>query len=91
MKTTNEIQKQLELKADKYLEEKAKQMFLIHEEIANYLGANGIKRIYYNNDTKEFTNPELMKLNYQKDLSKNYKDKIVTKYTKDLLSKMEIF
>tara|TARA_R100001440_G_scaffold48320_1_gene68187 strand:+ start:301 stop:618 length:318 start_codon:yes stop_codon:yes gene_type:complete len=105
MKTTNEIQKQLEKKADSYIEEKAKEMFLIHEEIANYLGANDIKRIYYINDFGDYsrdlvanrdkyfisTSPESMKLKYQKDLAKNYKDKIVTKYTKELLAKMEIF
>ena len=105
METTNEIEKQLKRKADKYLEQKAQEMFLIHEEIANYLGTNGINRIYYINDFGDYsrdlvanrgqyfisTSPESMKLKYQKDLEKNYKEKLVTKYTKELLEKVAIF
>lgn len=38
MKNTNEIEKQLQHKADAYIKQKAQEMFLIHEEIAHYLG-----------------------------------------------------
>jgi len=105
MKTTNEIDKQLQLKADAYIEQKAQEMFLIHEEIANYLGENGTNRIYYINDFSDYSkdlvanrgkyftssSPSSMELKYQKDLAKNYKEKLVAKYTKELLTKMEIF
>ena len=105
MKTTNEIQKQLEKKADRYIEEKAKEMFNIHKEIALYLGMSLPTHIDYITDFNDyskdlianrdkyftFSSPSSMELKYQRDLEKNYKDKIVTKYTKDLLSKMEIF
>jgi len=105
MKTTNEIENQLRRKADKYLEQKAQEMFLIHEEIANYLSTNDINRIYYITDFGDYskdlvanrgkyfisTSPESMKLKYHKDLEKNYKEKLVAKFTKELLTKMEIF
>tara|TARA_R100001440_G_scaffold46937_1_gene66690 strand:- start:688 stop:1005 length:318 start_codon:yes stop_codon:yes gene_type:complete len=105
MKTTNEIDKQLQLKADAYIEQKAQEMFLIHEEISNYLGENGTNRIYYINDFSDYSkdlvanrgkyftssSPSSMELKYQKDLAKNYKEKLVAKYTKELLTKMEIF
>jgi len=105
MKTTNEIQKQLELKADAYIEQKAQEMYLIHEEISNYLGANGINHIYYINNYNEYksgyiadrelhfssASPESIKGKYKSELNKNYKEFIVKKYTKELLTKMEIF
>ena len=40
MKDTNEIEKQLKRKADVYIEQKAKEMFEIHKEIAQYLGTS---------------------------------------------------
>lgn len=105
MKTTNEIQKQLEKKADRYIEEKAKEMFNIHKEIALYLGISLPNYINYITDFSDYSkdlianrdkyftsnSPSSMELKYQKDLEKNYKEKIVTKYTKELLAKMEIF
>jgi len=105
MKTTNEIQKQLEKKADRYIEEKAKEMFEIHREIARFLGSSLPTHIDYITDFNDyckdlvanrdkyftFSSPSSMELKYQKDLEKNYKGKIVTKFTKELLAKMEIF
>ena len=40
MKDTNEIEKQLKRKADAYIEQKSKEMFEIHREIAQYLGTS---------------------------------------------------
>jgi hypothetical protein len=40
MKDTNEIEKQLQHKADKYIKQKAEEMFEIHREIAMYLGGS---------------------------------------------------
>ena len=105
MKNTNEIEKQLQNKADKYIKRKAEEMFQIHREIALYLGdkvPNYIDYITdfgaYSNDLmanrgKYFTSssPSSMKLKYEKDLEKNYKEKIVVKYTRELISKLEIF
>ena len=38
MKDTNEIEKQLERKADAYIEQKANEMYAIHKEITDFTG-----------------------------------------------------
>ena len=105
MKDTNEIEKQLQHKADKYIEQKAKEMFQIHREIAQYLGTSLPTYIDYITDYSDYSrdlmanrdnyftssSPTAMKLKYQQDLAKNYKDKLVAKYTSELISKLEIF
>ena len=88
MKNTNEIEKQLQQKADKYIEQKAKEMFEIHREIAEYLGGKLPNYIDYINDFSEYSkdiqanrskyfvssSASAMQLKYQKDLAKNYKE-----------------
>ena len=105
MKNTNEIEKQLQHKADKYIEQKAKEMFEIHREIAMYLGGSLPSYIDYITDFSDYSkditanrgkyftcsSPSSMEFKFQKDLEKNYKEKIVTKYTKELLTKLDIF
>ena len=105
MKDTNEIEKQLQNKADKYIEQKAKEMFEIHREIAQYLGGRLPNYIDYITDYSDYSNdlmanrgnyftsssPSAMQLKYRQDLAKNYKDKLVAKYTRELISKLEIF
>ena len=105
MKNTNEIEKQLQRKADKYIEQKAKEMFEIHREIAQYLGGRLPSYIDYITDFSNYSkdlvanrgkyftssSPSSMKLKYQIDLKTNYKDKIVAKYTRELIAKLEIF
>ena len=105
MKTTNEIEKQLQHKADKYLQQKAEEMFEIHKEIAQYLGTDLPSYIDYISDFNKFSNgyaadrklyyesssPASMKNKFKYELSKNYKEKIVAKYTKELIAKLEIF
>ena len=105
MKDTNEIEKQLQRKADKYIEEKAKEMFEIHREIAQYLGGSLPTYIDYITDFSNYSkdimanrgnyftssSPSSMELKFQKDLEKNYKEKIVAKYTRELIAKLEIF
>ena len=105
MKNTNEIEKQLQQKADKYIVQKAEEMFKIHEEIAEYLGKSLPTYIDYITDFNKFSNgysadkpkyfesssPAAMKNKFKYELSKNYKDKIVAKYTKELLDKIAIF
>ena len=105
MKNTNEIEKQLQRKADKYIEEKAKEMFEIHREIARYLGTSLPTYIDYITDFSDYSkdivanrgnyftssSPSSMELKYQKDLEKNYKHKLVSKYTTELLTKLDIF
>ncbi len=105
MKDTNEIEKQLQHKADKYIEEKAKEMFEIHREIAMYLGGKLPNYIDYITDYGNYSNdlvanrgkyftsssPSAMQLKYRQDLAKNYKDKLVAKYTRELIMKLDIF
>ncbi len=105
MKNTNEIEKQLQQKADKYIAQKAEEMFKIHEEIAEYLGKSLPTYIDYISDFNKFSNgyatdrpkyfesssPAAMKNKFQYELRQNYKEKIVAKYTKELIAKLEIF
>jgi hypothetical protein len=105
MKDTNEIEKQLQCKADKYIEQKAKEMFEIHKEIAQYLGTSLPSYIdyisnYYNYkqaiqaDKDNFfdsSSPSETQYKYERELSKNYKQRLVAKYTKELIMKLDIF
>jgi len=105
MKDTNEIEKQLQHKADKYIEQKAKEMFEIHKEIAMYLGTSLPTYIDYITDFSDYSkditanrgnyftssSPSAMQLKYRQDLAKNYKHKLVAKYTKELIMKLDIF
>ena len=105
MKNTNEIEKQLQHKADKYIARKAEEMFQIHREIAQYLGTDLPSYIDYITDYDKFGNghvadrpkyfssssPSSMKNKFQHELRENYKQRIVAKYTKELITKLEIF
>ena len=105
MKNTNEIEKQLQHKADKYIKEKAEEMFQIHREIALYLGTSLPSYIDYITDYNKFGNghvadrpkywhsssPSSMKSKFEYELRENYKEKIVAKYTRELIAKLEIF
>ena len=105
MKNTNEIEKQLQNKADKYIKQKAEEMFEIHRQIANYLGTNLPSYIDYITDFNKFSSghvsdrpkyfssssPSSMKSKFEYELRENYKEKIVAKYTKELIAKLEIF
>ena len=105
MKNTNEIEKQLQQKADKYIAQKAEEMFAIHNEIADYLGTDLPSYIDYISDYNKFgsghvadrpkyfesSSPSSMKNKFRYELSKNYKERLVAKYTKELIAKLEIF
>ena len=105
MKNTNEIEKQLQHKADKYIEQKAKEMFEIHREIALYLGKTLPTYIDYITDFNDYSkdltanrgnyftsnSPSAIQSKFEHELRKNYKEKIVAKYTRELISKLEIF
>ena len=105
MKNTNEIEKQLQHKADKYIEQKAKEMFNIHKEIALYLGTSLPTYIDYITDFNDYSkdltanrgnyftsnSPSAIQNKFEHELRKNYKEKIVAKYTRELISKLEIF
>ena len=104
MKTTNEIDKQLQHKADKYIARKAEEMFQIHREIAQYLGKDLPNYIDYITDYNKFGNghvadrpkyfssssPANIKNKFKHELSENYKKKIVAKYTKELITKLDL-
>jgi len=105
MKDTNEIEKQLQYKADKYIEQKAKEMFEIHREIAQYLGGKLPNYIDYITDYSDYSkdlvvnrgkyftssSPSAMEAKFERDLAKNYKEKLVAKYTRELIMKLDIF
>ena len=105
MKNTNEIEKQLQRKADVYLKQKAEEMFAIHKEIAQYLGGKLPNYIDYITDFNDYSkdlvanrgnyfasnSPSAMQNKFEYELSKNYKEKIVAKYTRELIAKLEIF
>ena len=105
MKNTNEIEKQLQQKADKYIVQKAEEMFQIHRDIADYLGKDLPSYIDYITDYNKFgsghvadrpkyfdsSSPSSMKNKFEYELRENYKEKIVAKYTRELIAKLEIF
>ena len=105
MKDTNEIEKQLQQKADKYIEQKAKEMFEIHKEIAQYLGTTLPSYIDYISNYYEYkqamqadkdnffesSSPPETRYKFEKELAKNYKKRLVAKYTKELIAKLDIF
>ena len=105
MKNTNEIEKQLQHKADKYIEQKAKEMFNIHKEIAQYLGTTLPSYIDYISNYYEYkqamqadkdnffesSSPPETQYKFEKELAKNYKKRLVAKYTKELIAKLDIF
>jgi hypothetical protein len=105
MKDTNEIEKQLKLKADKYIEQKAGEMFEIHKEIAMYLGGSLPSFIDYithirqydearpedKSDHTAYCSPSDMKKKFKLELESNYKNRLVAKYTRELITKLDIF
>jgi hypothetical protein len=105
MKNTNEIEKQLKRKADAYIEQKAQEMFLIHEEIAQFLGTDVPSFIDYithirqydearpedKSDHTAYCSPSFMKKKFKLELESNYKNRLVAKYTKELIAKLDIF
>ena len=56
MKDTNEIEKQLQHKADKYIKQKAEEMFEIHRKIDTYIGSGFPSYINYITDFSEYSN-----------------------------------
>ena len=104
MKTTNEIEKQLERKADAYLEQKAKEMIAIRKQIEQMLDISP-SFIDYITDYNEYCEAEKVdKRNYVSyhrpsviqnklinELAENYKERLVKKYTTELLTKLDIF
>ena len=105
MKNTNEIEKQLQQKADKYIAQKAEEMFAIHNEIADYLGTDLPSYIDYISDYNKFgsghvadrpkyfssSSPSSMKNKFEYELRENYRQRLVAKYTKELIDKIAIF
>ena len=104
MKTTNEIEKQLERKADAYLEQKANEIVAIRKEIEQMLDIDP-SFIDYIKDYNEYcrvekvdkTNyvsyhsPSVTKNKLKDELAINFKERLVKKYTTELLTKLDIF
>jgi hypothetical protein len=104
MKDTNEIEKQLKRKADAYIEKKANEMYAIHQEISDFVGTstNFIDYIthynqYKNAEPEDKSNHTTyaqhgdIKKKYELELAMNYKKRLVAKYTKELITKLDIF
>ena len=104
MKDTNEIEKQLKRKADAYIGQKANEMYAIHQEIADFVGTSTsfIDYITHFNsydsaapenksDHVAYCDEHKTKKKYRLELELNYKKKLVAKYTKELLTKLDIF
>jgi len=104
MKTTNEIEKQLKRKADAYIEQKANEIFAIHQQVADFVGANTNFIDYithltmYNEASPEeksrhvaYADSTNTKKKYRLELEMNYKERLVKKYTKELIDKLNIF
>ena len=104
MKNTNEIEKQLQHKADKYLQQKAKEMQSILQELKEFAGVRAMFFDYIA-DYKEFKHTDTPKADdacrftdfgnmedkFYKELKLNFKTALVAKYTKELITKLEIF
>ena len=104
MKDTNEIEKQLQRKADKYLEEKAQEMDNIIKEVKEFTGVTSSFFDYISDYSKyretdtpkaddacRFTDLKCMKDKFHRELKLNYKNALVAKYTKELINKLEMF
>ncbi len=104
MKTTNEIEKQLKRKADAYIAQKANEMYAIHQEIADFTNTSPSFIDYithfnsYDSAAPEnksnhvaYCDEHKTKKKYRLELEMNYKQKLVAKYTKELLTKLDIF
>ena len=104
MKNTNEIEKQLQNKADKYLEQKAQEMHNILQEIKEFTGVRSMFFDYITDLSKnrrkstpkaedycKFADFGHMKDKFHKELKLNFKSALVAKYTKELITKLDIF
>ena len=105
MKDTNEIEKLLKRKADAYIEQKAKEIFAIIEDIERFLGIEANSFINYITDYSEYCRTEkvdkprfvgyhdrhVTKNKLRDELAENFKEKLVKKYTTELLTKLDIF
>ena len=103
MKNTNEIEKQLQRKADDYLEQKAQEIQNILEEVRDFAG---VRASFYDyiadldgfkhtdtpkaDNTCRYTDFSNMKGKFHKELKLNFKNALVAKYTKELITKLDI-
>ncbi len=104
MKDTNEIEKQLKRKADAYIEQKASEMFAIHQEISDFVGGGTnftdyiTHMLQYDQAAPEdksnhvsYADAHQTKKKYRLELEINYKKRLVAKYTKELITKLDMF
>ncbi len=107
MKTTNEIQKQLERKSDDYLKAKAEEIVKIIKDIQEECNGRGMFYDYisdynewcdtagHDDDKRRSLQMSVqwsgLKHKLHRELQMNFKEKLVSKHTKELLSKLEIF
>ena len=104
MKNTNEIEKQLQQKAGKYIAQKAEEMFEIHKDIVRHIGGSLPSYIQYIDDYSGWkqacqadrdnfynsSTPSETEHRYKLELTQTYKKRLVAKYTKELIAKLDI-
>ena len=103
MKNTNEIEKQLQRKADDYLEQKAQEVHNILVEVKNFADARPMFFDYIADygkfkhtdtpkadDACRYTDFSNMKDKFHKEFKLNFKNALVAKYTKELITKLDI-
>ena len=104
MKDTNEIEKQLKRKADAYIAQKANEMYAIHQEISDFVGGGTnftdyiTHMLQYDQAAPEdksnhvsYADAHQTKKKYRLELEINYKKRLVAKYTKELITKLDMF
>ena len=95
--TTTEIDKQLSAKADKYIADKAREIAKVFESVSSDLDyepsfINYCKDISNYNDKRNWTycNKYALEDKFRKELENNFKDRLVRKFTKELLNKIDL-
>jgi surface antigen len=95
--TTNEIEKQLANKADKYISEKASEIIKVLDSITEGLSYEPSFYDYMKDRdsvTQEgnwnYCTKYALESKFREELVHNFKDKLIKQYTKELLSKIDL-
>ncbi len=95
--TTTEIDKQLSARADKYIIDKAREIAKVFESVSSDLDyepsfINYCKDISNYNDKRnwDYCKKWTLEDKFRKELENNFKDRLVRKFTKELLTKIDL-
>ena len=95
--TTTEIDKQLSAKADKYIIDKAREIAKVFESVSSDLDyepsfinyCNDISN-YEDKRSWNYCNKYALEDKFRKELANNFKNRLIHKFTKELLSKIDL-